>query len=47
MAVPVAGLAGRAQPVAGVQCATTGIGAHRQSRQQRGRLPPCGGSTLV
>src|SRR5581483_7549669 len=38
---------GRAQPVPGVQCAATGIGAHRQSRQQRGRLPLCGGSTLV
>jgi len=41
------GLAACALPVPGVQCATTGTGPHRQSRQQRGRLPLRGGSTLV
>src|SRR5581483_6695668 len=32
-----------------LECRTVaaGIGAHRQSRQQRGRLPLCGGSTPV
>jgi len=41
------GLAACAQPVPGVHCAAPGTGAHRQSRQQRGRLPLRGGSTLV
>jgi len=36
-----------AQPVAGVQCAAAGIGAHRHARQRRGRLHPRGVLTLV